>query len=115
MISLATAEPPGESTRRTTALMVSSRAASSSALRTSVLNAPSPPGPKGEISLVPELDRPVHVDDADGRLVGLLLLRLGHRVAEQLEDGERVGEVELRRLLLAVLAVEDDVVAVLVI
>ena len=33
MISLATAEPPGELTRRTTALMESSRAASSSALR----------------------------------------------------------------------------------
>ena len=40
MISLASADPPGESTRRTTALTESSSAASSSALRMVVLKAP---------------------------------------------------------------------------
>ena len=51
MISLATAEPPGESTRSTTALTELSRAASSSALRTAVLVAPAES--KGEAAPLP--------------------------------------------------------------
>ena len=112
MISLATAEPPGEFTRRTTALIESSRAAWSRALRILVERA-SDLAERATVGPPPSMIGPSTYTMPTAGLGRGLLLPLAHHLAPELEEGERRGEVERRLLLLAVLLVEDDVLAVL--